>query len=91
MDDTVVAVGYPLGAKSVTITRGVVSNVAMADLSLRRMNPQQLQVQIDAAINPGNSGGPVFNVDTCKVCSWAEALLRPYFEYSQFPIELRCS
>ena len=27
LDDTVVAVGYPLGAQSVTLTRGVVSNV----------------------------------------------------------------
>ena len=62
-----VAVGYPLGAKSVTVTRGVVSNVSLSDLSLKNTNPPQLTVQIDAAINPGNSGGPVFNVDSCTV------------------------
>ena len=61
LDGTVCAVGYPLGAQSVTLTRGVVSNVQMMDLSLTRLQEQQLTVQIDAAINPGNSGGPVFN------------------------------
>ena len=73
LDDTVIAVGYPLGAKSVTVTRGVVSNVMTKDLSLHDRNPPQLCVQIDAAINPGNSGGPVFNVDTCKVVGVAFA------------------
>ena len=62
LDDTVVAVGYPLGAKSVTVTRGVVSNVHLKDLSLKIFGGEQMTVQIDAAINPGNSGGPVFNV-----------------------------
>jgi len=61
LDDTVLAVGYPLGSLTVTVTRGVVSAVKMMDLSLTRMSPEQLTVQIDAAINPGNSGGPVFN------------------------------
>ena len=70
MDATVVVIGYPAssgeGAKSVTLTRGVVSNVQMLDLSLasREPNPTQLAVQIDAAINSGNSGGPVFNPAT---------------------------
>lgn len=73
LDDTVIAVGYPLGAKSVTVTRGVVSNVMMKDLSLENRNPQQLCVQIDAAINPGNSGGPVFNVNTSEVVGVAFA------------------
>ena len=61
LDDTVCAVGYPLGATSVTLTRGVVSNVQLSDLSLTDFQEHQLTVQIDAAINPGNSGGPVFN------------------------------
>lgn len=73
LDDTVVAVGYPLGAKSVTVTRGVVSNVSLSDLSLRNLSPQQLVVQIDAAINPGNSGGPVFNPKTGEVVGVAFA------------------
>lgn len=73
LDDTVVAVGYPLGASSVTVTRGVVSNVALKDLTLSGGNPRQLQIQIDAAINPGNSGGPVFNVSTGEVVGVAFA------------------
>lgn len=65
LDDTVVAVGYPLGAQSVTLTRGVVSNVQLKDLTLSyKGGEQQLVVQIDAAINPGNSGGPVFSQAT---------------------------
>ena len=57
LDEEVCAVGYPLGAKSVTNTRGVVSNVALSDLSLAfDLQEKQLTIQIDAAINPGNSG-----------------------------------
>jgi len=67
LDDTVLAVGYPLGSLTVTVTRGVVSAVKMMDLSLTRCSPEQLAVQIDAAINPGNSGGPVFNNNTKEV------------------------
>lgn len=67
LDDDVCAVGYPLGATSVTLTRGVVSNVQLSDLSLSNRQEQQLTVQIDAAINPGNSGGPVFNQATGEV------------------------
>lgn len=79
LDETVLVVGYPAssgaGAKSVTVTRGVVSNVQMLDLTLepKGRNPRQLTVQIDAAINSGNSGGPVFNVDTCAVVGVAFA------------------
>ena len=67
LGDAVIAVGYPLGAKSVTITRGVVSGVSMADLSLTHRNPKLLRIQIDAAINPGNSGGPVLDIETKRV------------------------
>lgn len=67
LDDTVCAVGYPLDAKSVTLTRGVVSNVQLQDLSLTEYQEPQLTIQIDAAINPGNSGGPVFNQATGEV------------------------
>lgn len=69
LDAEVCAVGYPLGAKSVTNTRGVVANVKMSDLSLTvcELQEKQLTVQIDAAINPGNSGGPVFNKKTGEV------------------------
>src|SRR3989338_3076226 len=47
--ETVVALGYPLGMKSVKLTMGVVSGTAGALL------------QTDAALNPGNSGGPMLN------------------------------
>ena len=69
LDNTVIAVGYPLGATSITVTRGVVSNVQTKDLTLRGWDDEQelLAVQIDAAINPGNSGGPVFNQQNNKV------------------------
>lgn len=73
LDDTVVAIGYPLGAKSVTVTRGVVSNVMISDLSIQGRNPCQLTVQIDAAINPGNSGGPVVNPNTGAIVGVAFA------------------
>lgn len=51
--------GYPIGGKSLSITRGVLSRVehqyyAHAESFL-------MAGQIDAAINPGNSGGPVIS------------------------------
>ena len=67
LDDTVLAVGYPMGSTTVTVTRGVVSAVKMKDISLTSSCPVHLVVQIDAAINPGNSGGPVFNNKTKEV------------------------
>lgn len=67
LGDTVLAVGYPLGSLTATVTRGVVSAVKLCDLSLTRMGPEQLTVQIDAAINMGNSGGPVFNQHSREV------------------------
>lgn len=67
LDDDVCVVGYPLSATSVTLTRGVVSNVQLSDMSLSNRQEEQLTVQIDAAINPGNSGGPVFNQATGEV------------------------
>lgn len=75
LDDTVICLGYPLGATSITVTRGVVSNVHMKDLSLRGWNDENLLlvVQIDAAINPGNSGGPVFSYQTAAVVGVAFA------------------
>ena len=82
LDDTVIAVGYPLGAKSVTVTRGVVSNVMMKDLSLEGgRNPAQLCVQIDAAINPGTNSICSPRCSECgvfKCCDdWFRKLRRP--------------
>lgn len=47
--ETVIALGYPLGMKTLKLTMGVLSG---------RMGPL---LQTDAALNPGNSGGPMLN------------------------------
>jgi len=55
--DPVVAMGYPLGLQTMSVTVGVVSSLypdEELDLSW---------IQIDAAINPGNSGGPLVSED----------------------------
>jgi hypothetical protein len=61
LDDTVTAVGYPMGGDNVCVTRGVVSRIDLTGYS--ESEEKLLVVQIDAAINPGNSGGPVFGKD----------------------------
>lgn len=48
--EDVIALGFPIGLKSVSFTKGVVSSPAQ-DLG------GQTFIQTDAAINPGNSGG----------------------------------
>lgn len=48
----VTAIGFPVGLRSVTFTRGVVSSPAQEFRG-------RTFVQTDAAINPGNSGGPL--------------------------------
>lgn len=53
--EEVVALGFPIGLESVTLTKGVVS-------SPMQFFEGDTFVQTDAAINPGNSGGPL--VDT---------------------------
>ena len=49
--------GYPMGGKSLSITRGILSRVEQQVYS--HAGAYFLAGQIDAAINPGNSGGPV--------------------------------
>jgi len=51
----VIAVGYPLGMKSVKASMGIVSGYQQFKSSL--------YLSITAPINPGNSGGPLFNKD----------------------------
>ncbi len=55
---TVETVGYPVGGKQISSTRGVVSRIEAQHYS-HPGNERHLAVQTDAAINPGNSGGPV--------------------------------
>lgn len=63
-EDSVSAIGYPLGMERLKVTKGVVSGI------------QDRYIQTDAPINPGNSGGPLFNqnknvvgINTAKITS----------------------
>ncbi len=58
LNDEVVALGYPMGGKRLSLTRGVVSRIDYR-LYTHSQVDSHLVLQIDAAINPGNSGGPV--------------------------------
>ncbi|MCH8174200.1 MAG: trypsin-like peptidase domain-containing protein [Proteobacteria bacterium] len=49
--------GYPIGGKSLSITKGILSRVEQQIYA--HSGTYLLAGQIDAAINPGNSGGPV--------------------------------
>ena len=49
--------GYPIGGKSLSITKGILSRVEQQIYA--HAGAYLLAGQIDAAINPGNSGGPV--------------------------------
>lgn len=49
--------GYPMGGKSLSITKGILSRVEQQVYA--HAGSYLLAGQIDAAINPGNSGGPV--------------------------------
>ena len=53
LGETVAALGYPLGASSIRVSKGIVSGVEFESDSNRNV------IQTDAAINPGNSGGPL--------------------------------
>lgn len=71
LDEDVTAVGFPIGADGISVTRGVVSRVCMQQYVNGGGN--LLTVQIDAAINPGNSGGPVFD-NNSRVVGVARAM-----------------
>jgi S1-C subfamily serine protease len=71
LGDSVLALGYPLNASTVTVTKGIVSSVEMQDLTLAGINPILINCIIDAAINGGNSGGPVVNESSGKVIFFA--------------------
>ena len=65
LQDTVVAVGYPMGGVGISFTRGIVSRIE--DITYSQSWLSLLGIQVDAAINPGNSGGPVVDVRTFDV------------------------
>lgn len=51
--------GYPIGGKSLSITKGILSRAEQQVYA--HAGAYLLAGQIDAAINPGNSGGPVIS------------------------------
>jgi len=59
LQETVRALGFPTGGRTICVTEGVVSRVDSIELTPPA--DTTLVIQIDAAINPGNSGGPVFD------------------------------
>ena len=62
LEDTVRAIGYPVGGNRLSVTRGIVSRIDTIPYAHPR-NVAHMAVQVDAAINPGNSGGPVLKGD----------------------------
>ena len=62
LEDTVRAIGYPIGGNRLSVTRGIVSRIDTIPYAHPR-NIAHLALQVDAAINPGNSGGPVLKGD----------------------------
>lgn len=62
LEDSVRAIGYPIGGNRLSVTRGIVSRIDTIPYSHPR-NQNHLSIQVDAAINPGNSGGPVLMGD----------------------------
>mmetsp|Transcript_37567 Transcript_37567/g.83659 ORF Transcript_37567/g.83659 Transcript_37567/m.83659 type:complete len:631 (-) Transcript_37567:577-2469(-) len=69
LQSPIAVVGYPVGGDSLSITKGIVSRLALVRYSAAA---RLLGIQIDAAINPGNSGGPAFSdLDQGKVAGVA--------------------
>ena len=58
LNEEVIVLGYPMGGKRLSLTKGVVSRIDY-QLYTHSQVDSHLVIQVDAAINPGNSGGPV--------------------------------
>ena len=69
VQDDVLAVGYPIGGRDISYTRGIVSRIE--DIRYEQGWTYLLGVQVDAAINPGNSGGPVLDMKTFNIAGIA--------------------
>ncbi|CAF2326845.1 unnamed protein product [Brassica napus] len=55
--ETVFALGYPVGGDTISVTKGVVSRIESRKYS--NSSIELLVIQTDAAINRGDNGGPV--------------------------------
>eukprot|EP01060_Flectonema_neradi_P016088 TRINITY_DN2268_c2_g1_i2.p1 TRINITY_DN2268_c2_g1~~TRINITY_DN2268_c2_g1_i2.p1 ORF type:complete len:526 (+),score=38.29 TRINITY_DN2268_c2_g1_i2:54-1631(+) len=60
IQDSVHAIGYPIGGDQLSITSGVVSRIDIQPYAIS-IHTMLLSIQVDAAINAGNSGGPVLS------------------------------
>ncbi|HET9844090.1 MAG TPA: trypsin-like peptidase domain-containing protein [Gammaproteobacteria bacterium] len=58
-EEKVKVIGFPLGGKTVSITKGIVSRIEQDRYA--HSGREFITTQISAPINPGNSGGPVLN------------------------------
>ena len=65
----VVAVGFPMGGRLISFTRGIVSRIE--EIRYAHGWTDLLAAQVDAAINPGNSGGPVLDMSTGRIAGIA--------------------
>ncbi len=65
----VVAVGFPMGGRLISFTRGIVSRIE--EIRYAHSWTDLLAAQVDAAINPGNSGGPVLDMATGRIAGIA--------------------
>lgn len=68
----VIAAGYPLGKRlsdDLKVTSGIIS-------SLKGLNDNSNQIQIDASLNQGNSGGPIVDEKTGELVAVAVSALK---------------
>ncbi len=63
--DNVLTLGYPIGSKTQTITKGIISSIDYSIYSFSRVD--NIVYVVDAAINSGKSGGPAVNSDGAVV------------------------
>jgi dipeptidyl aminopeptidase/acylaminoacyl peptidase len=56
LGEQMMVLGYPLGARDLSVTQGLISSLRDDDSRNTRF------IQTDAAVNPGNSGGPMVNL-----------------------------
>ncbi|MCY4044905.1 MAG: trypsin-like peptidase domain-containing protein [Cellvibrionales bacterium] len=57
--DTVISFGFPMGGRTITTTKGVLSRIDFNSYSFSGYD--NIVYQIDAAVNPGVSGGPTLS------------------------------